>query len=217
MFLSHSSSLKRRAGVRELDTLGAWLLEKIVRGALDSGQPTNVVGVAARYEGLIEDIRQANSDSVKQHGGTNEQARDRSFELDMMLRPRAATGGVVQPVNKSKDGTDGSQHECADDDKGSAGFHLSARLISREADDDLGRQVDLSRHRPRRRLRHFLCIDWNVTMQGSPEQFAICVSDLVVGFRQQTVIDHLSQVEVVIGATGIRRFPMILSSGQNCS
>jgi phospholipid/cholesterol/gamma-HCH transport system ATP-binding protein len=29
-------------------------------------------------------------------------------------------------------------------------------------------------------------------MQGSSAQFAIHVSDLVVGFRQQTVIDHLS-------------------------
>jgi phospholipid/cholesterol/gamma-HCH transport system ATP-binding protein len=29
-------------------------------------------------------------------------------------------------------------------------------------------------------------------MDGSPEQFAIRVSDLVVGFRQQAVIDHLS-------------------------
>jgi phospholipid/cholesterol/gamma-HCH transport system permease protein len=46
--------------VRELDTLGAWLLEKISREALASGHPATVVGVAGRYEGLIEDIRQVN-------------------------------------------------------------------------------------------------------------------------------------------------------------
>ena len=45
-------------------------------------------------------------------------------------------------------------------------------------------------------------------MQGSPEQFAIHVSDLVVGFRQQTVIDHLSldvrrgEILGLVGASG---------------
>ena len=48
------------ADVRELDTLGAWLLERIVRGASDSGHPATLVGVAGRHEGLIEDIRQVN-------------------------------------------------------------------------------------------------------------------------------------------------------------
>ena len=48
------------ADVRELDTLGAWLLEKILRGASDSGHPATFVGVAGRYGGLLEDIRQVN-------------------------------------------------------------------------------------------------------------------------------------------------------------
>ena len=48
------------AEVRELDTLGAWLLEKISRNALDSGHPATIVGVAGRYQGLIEDVRQVN-------------------------------------------------------------------------------------------------------------------------------------------------------------
>ena len=48
------------ADVRELDTLGAWLLEKILRGASNAGHPATLVGVAGRYEGLIEDIRQVN-------------------------------------------------------------------------------------------------------------------------------------------------------------
>jgi phospholipid/cholesterol/gamma-HCH transport system permease protein len=48
------------ADVRELDTLGAWLLEKLSRGASASGHPAIVVGVASRYQGLIEDVRQVN-------------------------------------------------------------------------------------------------------------------------------------------------------------
>jgi phospholipid/cholesterol/gamma-HCH transport system permease protein len=46
--------------VRELDTLGAWLLEKLSRSALQAGHPATVVGVADRYMGLIEDVRQIN-------------------------------------------------------------------------------------------------------------------------------------------------------------
>lgn len=48
------------ADVRELDTLGAWLLEKISRSASDLGHSATVAGVASRYEGLIEDVRQVN-------------------------------------------------------------------------------------------------------------------------------------------------------------
>jgi phospholipid/cholesterol/gamma-HCH transport system permease protein len=48
------------AGVRELDTLGAWLLEKISRRAAVSGRPTDVVGVADNYAGLIEEVHQVN-------------------------------------------------------------------------------------------------------------------------------------------------------------
>ena len=48
------------AGVRELDTLGAWLLEKISRRATAGGHRTEVVGVADNYAGLIEEVRQVN-------------------------------------------------------------------------------------------------------------------------------------------------------------
>lgn len=47
-------------GVRELDTLGAWLLEKISRRATASGHRADVVGVAENYAGLIEEVRQVN-------------------------------------------------------------------------------------------------------------------------------------------------------------
>jgi phospholipid/cholesterol/gamma-HCH transport system permease protein len=48
------------AGVRELDTLGAWLLEKMSRRATSAGRRADVVGVADNYAGLIEEVRQVN-------------------------------------------------------------------------------------------------------------------------------------------------------------
>ena len=48
------------ADVRELDTLGAWLLEKVSRRAASAGHPTEVVGIADNYAGLIEEVRQVN-------------------------------------------------------------------------------------------------------------------------------------------------------------
>ena len=47
-------------GVRELDTLGAWLLEKMSRRAASAGHRADVVGVADNYAGLIEEVRQVN-------------------------------------------------------------------------------------------------------------------------------------------------------------
>jgi phospholipid/cholesterol/gamma-HCH transport system permease protein len=48
------------AELRELDTLGAWLLEKMSRRAASAGHRTEVVGVADNYVGLIEEVRQVN-------------------------------------------------------------------------------------------------------------------------------------------------------------
>jgi phospholipid/cholesterol/gamma-HCH transport system permease protein len=48
------------AGVRELDTLGAWLLEKMSRRTASAGHRAEVVGVADNYAGLIEEVRQVN-------------------------------------------------------------------------------------------------------------------------------------------------------------
>ena len=48
------------AGVLELDTLGAWLLEKMSRRTQGAGHSASVFGVADRYAGLIEDVRQIN-------------------------------------------------------------------------------------------------------------------------------------------------------------
>ncbi len=48
------------AGLRELDTLGAWLLEKMSRRASSAGHPVQLVGVDDNYSGLIEEVRQVN-------------------------------------------------------------------------------------------------------------------------------------------------------------
>jgi len=48
------------AGVRELDTLGAWLLEKIARRAASGGHAADITGIADNYAGLIDEVRQVN-------------------------------------------------------------------------------------------------------------------------------------------------------------
>ncbi|MBB5049910.1 phospholipid/cholesterol/gamma-HCH transport system permease protein [Rhodopseudomonas rhenobacensis] len=48
------------AELQEIDTLGAWLLEKISRRAAQAGRPAELVGVADRYAGLIDQLRQVN-------------------------------------------------------------------------------------------------------------------------------------------------------------
>ena len=59
--LDRSRSLRLdMAGVRELDTLGAWLLEKMSRRATSVGHRAEVVGIADNYAGLIEEVRQVN-------------------------------------------------------------------------------------------------------------------------------------------------------------
>ena len=47
-------------GVRELDTLGAWLLERISRRATSAGHRADIIGIADNYAGLIEEVRQVN-------------------------------------------------------------------------------------------------------------------------------------------------------------
>jgi phospholipid/cholesterol/gamma-HCH transport system permease protein len=59
--LDRSKAVKvNMAEVRELDTLGAWLLEKMSRRAASAGHGTEVVGIADNYAGLIEEVRQVN-------------------------------------------------------------------------------------------------------------------------------------------------------------
>ena len=48
------------SGVRELDTLGAWLIERISRHFASGGQRARLVGAADDYVDLIEELRQVN-------------------------------------------------------------------------------------------------------------------------------------------------------------
>jgi phospholipid/cholesterol/gamma-HCH transport system permease protein len=59
--LNHSDAIKlNMAEVHELDTLGAWLLEKISRRVRAAGHRADILGVAENYAGLIEEVRQVN-------------------------------------------------------------------------------------------------------------------------------------------------------------
>ncbi|MGJ4994605.1 MlaE family lipid ABC transporter permease subunit [Bradyrhizobium sp. HKCCYLS3077] len=48
------------AAVSEIDTVGAWLLEKLSRRATIGGKQVEVTGVADNYAGLVEEVRQVN-------------------------------------------------------------------------------------------------------------------------------------------------------------
>jgi phospholipid/cholesterol/gamma-HCH transport system permease protein len=48
------------AGVRALDTIGAWLLEKMSRRGTSAGHRVDMVGVADAYTGLMEEVRHVN-------------------------------------------------------------------------------------------------------------------------------------------------------------
>jgi phospholipid/cholesterol/gamma-HCH transport system permease protein len=48
------------AEVKELDTLGAWLLEKLSRRVASAGHRTETIGIAENYAGLIEEVRAVN-------------------------------------------------------------------------------------------------------------------------------------------------------------
>ena len=53
------------AEVRELDTLGAWLLEKIIRRATLAGHRAETFGISDQYAGLIDEVRQVNRHNPK--------------------------------------------------------------------------------------------------------------------------------------------------------
>ena len=93
------------ADVREIDTLGAWLLEKISRGAEQAGHPVTVTGVDERHSGLIEDVRKVNRSPRAARPQPNpillrlEQAGRASFdaagEIAIFLQMLGATGWAL--------------------------------------------------------------------------------------------------------------------------
>jgi phospholipid/cholesterol/gamma-HCH transport system permease protein len=59
--IDHAKTIKLDlADLSELDTLGAWLLEKLTRRAVSAGHRAEVTGVTENYLGLIEEVRQVN-------------------------------------------------------------------------------------------------------------------------------------------------------------
>jgi len=48
------------AGVAALDTLGAWLFERLLRGAIARGQEAEFARLPERYRGLFEELRRVN-------------------------------------------------------------------------------------------------------------------------------------------------------------
>jgi phospholipid/cholesterol/gamma-HCH transport system permease protein len=48
------------SGVSELDTLGAWLLERLIRHGIEQGKEASFVGVPAHFRGLLEEVNQVN-------------------------------------------------------------------------------------------------------------------------------------------------------------
>ena len=48
------------SGVSALDTLGAWVLEKLSRRAASSGRSAELVGVADHFSGLMDEVREVN-------------------------------------------------------------------------------------------------------------------------------------------------------------
>jgi phospholipid/cholesterol/gamma-HCH transport system permease protein len=52
-------------GVTALDTFGAWLLERITRDASDKGQEARVVGLPARFQGLVDRLHDVNREAAQ--------------------------------------------------------------------------------------------------------------------------------------------------------
>jgi phospholipid/cholesterol/gamma-HCH transport system permease protein len=48
------------AGVQELDTLGAWLLERLIRGFRERGQDAEFTRLPEHYRGLLDEVREVN-------------------------------------------------------------------------------------------------------------------------------------------------------------
>jgi phospholipid/cholesterol/gamma-HCH transport system permease protein len=59
------------AGVHEIDTIGAWLLEKMSRSAAQAGHHASFVGVGQNYAGLIDEVRQVNRHAPTRHAKPN--------------------------------------------------------------------------------------------------------------------------------------------------
>jgi len=53
------------AGIEKLDTLGAWLLARLMRACTLTGGQIELIGVPARYRALIDEVRKVNLDGSR--------------------------------------------------------------------------------------------------------------------------------------------------------
>ena len=60
------------AGVEQLDTLGAWLLERMVRDLRDHGQEPNFVGLPDRFRGLLDKVHDVNREAPAPRPSNNQ-------------------------------------------------------------------------------------------------------------------------------------------------
>ena len=59
------------AGIRELDTLGAWLLERLVRSCVQRKIEVQFLGLPDRYRGLFDQVSRVNRRTGELEGGKN--------------------------------------------------------------------------------------------------------------------------------------------------
>jgi phospholipid/cholesterol/gamma-HCH transport system permease protein len=80
------------AGISELDTLGAWLLEKMSRRLTATGREIEFAGIAANHIGLVEEVRRLNRRSPPPPAAQNPVLK----KMDQLGRSAvSATGDVA--------------------------------------------------------------------------------------------------------------------------
>jgi phospholipid/cholesterol/gamma-HCH transport system permease protein len=62
-------------GIDAFDTYGAWLLERLVRSRQTHGEDLHIVELAERYQGLLEEVRHVNRETVETKPAANAAAR----------------------------------------------------------------------------------------------------------------------------------------------
>lgn len=59
------------AGIASLDTLGTWLLERVMRRAQEGGNEVHLIGLPDRYAGIVEEMRLVNRTRHPRHQAAN--------------------------------------------------------------------------------------------------------------------------------------------------
>lgn len=57
--------------VRELDTLGAWLMERLVRAARQGGRPAQLIALPEKFKGLVDDVRAVTGEQLSRPARLN--------------------------------------------------------------------------------------------------------------------------------------------------